>query len=105
MVKWLLLIVCCLILYLFIDTNYCPEYAKCRKFKEVYSSSEDFCNTVWDSSFNVTTDPNCISFTFNTTTNPNKKVADFYSVSGISQTKYSSILMALTILAFFKNQN
>jgi hypothetical protein len=53
----------------------------------------------------VTTDPNCISFTFNTTTNPNKKVADFYSVSGISQTKYSSILMALTILAFFKNQN
>jgi hypothetical protein len=83
-----------------LGVNYCPENSKCRKFKEIYSSSENFCNTVWDNSLNVTTNHNCISFSFNTTKNPNKKVAHYYSVSGMSLTKYSKVLLALSVLVF-----
>ena len=50
--------------------------------------AEDFCNSIWDGSFYVPMDnsnnTNCVSFTFETIDNPNRKVFEYYKVSNMS---------------------
>lgn len=84
-------------------TNYCRHYEPCRKFKDIFETSESFCNSIWDSSFNVTSDPNCISFTFNTTENPNKIAAAYYTSSSkiLNYSLNISLLLIMLFLAFY----
>ncbi|KAK6165764.1 hypothetical protein SNE40_022624 [Patella caerulea] len=57
--------------------NTCPSWSTCKKFSEIYTSSSNFCETVWNYSWKVVpeTEP-CMHIWFDGSTgNPNDKIA------------------------------
>jgi len=57
--------------------NLCPSESTCRKFSDIYRSSAEFCEKVWDYSWKYTPDTMpCMRIWFNGTVgNPNEQVA------------------------------
>ncbi len=45
-----------------IKVNECPSYESCETFKTKFGNSNNFCNRIWDESFEVTNSLKCISF-------------------------------------------
>ncbi|KAI1293651.1 Folate receptor alpha [Halotydeus destructor] len=61
------------------DRSECKQGSECRTIGEIYASSKDFCETVWDSSWKYTPDIEpCMKISFDYQANPNKKVAQYY---------------------------
>ena len=87
-----------------IGVNSCPWNSECRKIKYVYKCAEDFCNSIWDESFYVPMDnsnsSNCVSFTFNTTDNPNRMFENIIQ-SGTSFLISSFNLISFSIFNIF----
>lgn len=86
-------------------TNVCPKHSSCKKFSEIYSSSTDFCQSVFDDSYEVVpmTEP-CMLLSFHNT-NPNDKVAkqqaESYFVNQSNCVKIEKILGVLLLGVFF----
>jgi folate receptor len=85
-------------------TNYCPEHERCDTFKNKFKTAENFCSSIWDSSFEVENDSKkCITFEFDLATkNPNEQVAKYYSeIDKLNNTATILIFNLLLIKACF----
>lgn len=60
--------------------NSCKKESKCITYKEMYQSSKNFCENVWDNSWVYTSDDKpCMQMWFDVNTeNPNREVAEYY---------------------------
>jgi folate receptor len=47
---------------LIVKSNFCPDHEPCQTFRDKFKSANNFCNKVWDQSFEVTSSPQCIKF-------------------------------------------
>ncbi|RWS13139.1 Folate receptor beta-like protein [Dinothrombium tinctorium] len=59
--------------------NHCRN-STCKRFSEIWTSAKDFCETVWNESWEYTDDQQpCMKLSFNPQLpNPNKGVAEYY---------------------------
>ena len=76
-------------------TNVCPTQSSCRKIKEVFKDSADFCESVFDNSWKVVKKELCIELYFRNV-NPNnevaKKQAESFFVNGSNNLQIEKIM-------------
>ncbi|KAM3616559.1 uncharacterized protein V6R79_019886 [Siganus canaliculatus] len=82
--------------------NQCPEGNTCKKWTEVYPTAKSMCEEIWSNSYlytDYTKDSGrCIQLWFNGT-NPNQKVAEYYSSAHQQQGSTLTALL-LAVLSF-----
>ena len=62
------------------SVNYCRDQDKCVTIKEKFQTAQNFCQKIWDDSFEIVNDDKkCFTFEFEQNKpNPNKEVAEYY---------------------------
>jgi len=88
--------------------NECPDKAECKPIHHIYSNAKDFCEKVWDHSWQYTTeDKPCMRIWFNGTKgNPNKATAQYYQSLNTNSSPHllASILFFPLFLIFISFQ-
>lgn len=87
-------------------TNTCPKNSSCKKFKEIFKSSTEFCEKVWDHSWKVVPkEEPCFKVWFNEDEeNPNDVVTlqrAMKIVSGSSDIKFRSLKFIIAFQAVY----
>ncbi|KAL5011671.1 hypothetical protein ScPMuIL_010222 [Solemya velum] len=81
-------------------TNKCPLGSSCKKFKDVYNDSIEFCETIWDYSWKVVpqSEPCMVLWFDKNSENPNDRVAALKVGSGADHIDFSHLTYLVLVL-------